>query len=63
MVFDNYFQFFNSNLRVYIDIDDTDNCGRDRGIWRGKEGEKKGEKEVKKEDEKREHHFHLCIIS
>lgn len=51
MVFDNYFQFFNSNLRMDVDVEDTDNCGRDRGIWRGNGGRRKGRKEVKKEGE------------
>lgn len=57
MAFDNYNQFFNSNLRVYIDIKDTDNCGK-----------KKREKEVKKEEEKRasfssQHHLIFKISS
>lgn len=42
MAFDSYFYFFLFNIRTYADKKDTDNSGRNNGVWRDKGEDEKG---------------------
>lgn len=63
MAFDSYFHFFLSNVKTYGDKKDTDNSGRNNGVWRDKGEDEKGMGEERKERKRGESHFHLSILS